>query len=214
MQRVYLGSGHERTRPRRGLPAAGAPPAPSEPPCHCPLSTGVCCGTVSPYTCHLLTRGYRHGCPAAGDPAAGQVCLTQLCSSYALCLPGQEMRAGWSTDPQCLAAVLNPGFQVEELRCSLKWVSPSQSLVKLEFPFLVSLLSEMLTALLQASSHETGTRGESGKAWTVMCTTRLPALADSKAQRAFEVCPEKVLSWGETRGKRSCSSLSLVLAAG
>lgn len=82
-----------------------------------------------------------------------------------------------------------------------------------EFPFLVSLLLEMLTALLQASSYETGTRGESGKAWTMTRTTRLSALADSKAQRAFKVSPEKVLSWGEMRGKWSCSSLSLVLSA-
>lgn len=42
----------------------------------------------------------------------------------------------WSTDPQCLAAVRNTDFQVEELRCSLKCISLSQSLVKLSSPSL------------------------------------------------------------------------------
>lgn len=88
MQRVYLGSGHV---PTNGCQLQGAPPSTQRAASPLALSTGPCCGTASPYTCHLLTCGHGHSCPAAGDLVGGQVCLTWLCSSYTLCLPGREL---------------------------------------------------------------------------------------------------------------------------
>lgn len=86
---------------------------------------------------------------------------------------------------------------------------------KLESPFLVSCIAPSFRNADSSSAGKfslAGTRGESGKAWTMTCTTCLSALADSKAQRLFDVWSEKVLSWGETQRKWSGTSPSLVLA--